>query len=226
MPIDIEPGYRIETGPVISMLRNIDYGEAFNLTNRHLNEIDKDLIGLPRMIVRYLAKTRPLPLKILDVAGGRTSQLTLELSSDPELGAYSDVTNVDLVVADQDFSPNARSRHGNALSLDFPSHNFDLILSYEFLPWLSGKNNFERPIQAYLEMARVLKPGGVALVFDRIFCQFINDSLPRYQWVGDLLRKRQVEFLPEEMANLVMLAKHPVSRELKTYLDEWQRKHV
>ena len=51
-------------------------------------------------------------------------------------------------------------RQGNASSMPFVDGSFDLIICQ------AAFKNFTRPLEALNEMHRVLRPGGLALIFD------------------------------------------------------------
>ncbi len=56
-------------------------------------------------------------------------------------------------------APAASLIHGNALSLPYSNHSFDVVYCHFLLLWVSD------PLQALLEMKRVTKPGGHVIAF-------------------------------------------------------------
>jgi len=81
---------------------------------------------------------------------------------------------------------------GNALELPFPEATFDLVYCHYFLLWVS------KPLQALLEMNRILKPGGTLLVFAE------PDHKSRIDFPSDLefLGKLQSESLKKQGADV------------------------
>lgn len=200
-------------------LVNKDFpAERFVPTNRGFSEVDTNLKGLPSIVIRNLIRFHSIPLRVLDVAGGPRSVLTQDLAHHTEFGNSVDVTNVDILAKDEDFSSNSRARWGNALNLQFPDNSFDLILASEFIQWLAQDNSYQRPTQAYKEIARVLAPGGVAIAPSITLYNLLKD--PRYDIPGILAaygtevlslyesRNLLVKSIPDQLRDL-FLAWHP-----------------
>lgn len=204
-----------------------DRSEYFHMTNRRLGKIDKELGGLLKIVLRHLIQTVSAPVRILDIAGGTKSQLALDLSSDVEFGSHVDVTNVDILTRDTIFSDNARAIQGDALNLKperFPDSNFHLTIANQFIPWLSTINNYERHQRAFLQMARVLKPGGVGIVSDGIFTLGKLNILSSLPDLVPVLSEKEVEFLPQPNALLTVLMKQPVPDDLRVVINSWYSK--
>lgn len=77
--------------------------------------------------------------------------------------------------------PNVTYQVENALSLSFPDDHFDLIVSVEVMEHVG------QPEQMTRELARVLRPGGVAiLTFPSLHFPFTYDPINRVlSWFGD-----------------------------------------
>jgi ubiquinone/menaquinone biosynthesis C-methylase UbiE len=121
---------------------------------------ERDLLPLLRLALVEVAAPR-----VLDVATG-TGRVPLLLAGQPWFGG--EVQGIDIApamlaqaqakAAAAGLSARITLREGNAGSLPWPDHTFDLVTSLEALEF------FPYPRRALAEMARVLRPSGALVV--------------------------------------------------------------
>lgn len=104
------------------------------------------------LIARYASKRQ---LKILDVGCGTGTLLG-------ELSRYGEAQGVDIspkAVAFCQERGMANARTGNVTAIGFPDNSFDVVLALDILEHVADD------VGAIAEIRRVLKPGGLAIVF-------------------------------------------------------------
>ncbi|WP_051209485.1 class I SAM-dependent methyltransferase [Butyrivibrio sp. WCD3002] len=107
-----------------------------------------------------------------------------------------EVTGVDLTPEMIEKGKELLSRHGakaqmkvmDAEKLDFPDSSFDLVISRN-LVW-----TLPHPVEAYMEWHRVLKPGGVLLVYDAEYAKGFH----HYDQMQNLAHKNVTDAMVEE----------------------------
>ena len=122
-------------------------------------EMMKEYVELARRISEEI----PQGNRVLEVAPG-PGYFCIELA---KLGSY-DITGVDIShtmvkIATKKAAEacvDAHFQQGSASSLPFPKESFDLLLCR------AAFKNFAKPVEALIEMCRVLRPGGRAVIID------------------------------------------------------------
>ena len=122
-------------------------------------EMMKEFVELARRISREI----PQGSRVLEVAPG-PGYFCIELA---KLGSF-DITGVDIShtmvkIATKKASEagiHARFQQGSASNLPFPSGSFNFLLCR------AAFKNFAKPVDALMEMCRVLRPGGRAVIID------------------------------------------------------------
>ena len=107
-----------------------------------------------------------------------------------------DVTGVDLTPEMIDKGKELLSRHGakarlmvmDAEKLDFADSSFDLVINRN-LVW-----TLPHPVEAYMEWHRVLKPGGMLLVYDAEYAKGFH----HYDQMQNLAHKNVTDAMVEE----------------------------
>jgi SAM-dependent methyltransferase len=162
-------GYYINDGAFWGeFLVRSDGKESFRLTNRSFEqEIDHYLGYLPSQILNYLVgKNQDRPTKVLDAGGGSRSVSATEIAK--KYGTKVDVTNVELLPSFGNIPEGISYAVANICDMSsIPSISIDFAYSYQVLPNFEEGN--EKQLKAHKEIARILAPGGAALVPDRYF---------------------------------------------------------
>lgn len=88
----------------------------------------------------------------------------------------------------QSHAPSAALTRGNALSLPYADHSFDIVYCHFLLLWVTD------PLQALLEMKRVTRPGGHVIAFaEPDYSNRVDKPIelaPLGKWQADSLRKQ------------------------------------
>ncbi|MBQ8031537.1 MAG: class I SAM-dependent methyltransferase [Butyrivibrio sp.] len=114
-----------------------------------------------------------------------------------------DVTGVDLTPEMIERGKELLSRHGSkallkvmdAENLDFPDSSFDLVINRK-LVW-----TLPHPVEAYREWHRVLKPGGMLLVYDAEYAKGFH----HYDQMQNLAHKNVTDAMAEECHDIYHL---------------------
>lgn len=150
---------------------------------------DWDAVWADMLISRFPA-AGDAPLRILDVGTGPGFYAII-------LAARGyDVTAVDF---SENMLSEARRNAGalaekidfrqmDAHALDFPDGSFDVIVTRN-LTW-----NLSDPRRAYRDWLRVLRPGGVALIFDADWYGYLVDEDKQLAWDEDRANVRRTDF--------------------------------
>ena len=149
----------------IPFIRKQDGKEESTLTDRPFSHIDEFLNFYPSKIIERLIFLHPdRPIHILDLGGGSLSRAANDLVTQYD-------TKVKVVNADISVSPQRGSQvlvvQTDATSLPLRDGSFDMIYSYQMLPYLDPRSNYVKEIKVLRECSRLLKDGGYAL-FDEI----------------------------------------------------------
>lgn len=120
-------------------------------------------------------------IRILDIGAG-PGFLSIILA---ELGysvTAADFAETMLIEAHNNAGKLAQSidfRRENAMDLSFEDESFDVVISRN-LTW-----NLPDPVEAYSEWLRVLKPGGLMLIFDANWYAYLRDDVKRAEYDRD-----------------------------------------
>lgn len=214
----IYEGYSVGGNPTdVQVLVSADKKESFLLLDRTFSEVDSDLGQTVSLFIEYYISHSQHPVTILDIAGGVKSQSAQDLAN-----IYSDcvkVTNIDIAAEERQLGPNAQAHRMDALNLQFADSSFDLVYSYQFLPWLGTTGIFSRTTRAILEATRVLKPGGTAILHET-FYSLRDTGCERIDTLLSLLQNKDTKILLRHPWPLLVLGKEPISPELALVAQE------
>lgn len=156
----VPKGYHIKRVPLWGDMLCRDKGDypQHRLTDRTFSQIDHYLGYLPSELIAYYRRKRKSPVRVLDLGGGRNSGVAAQLQK--ELGSGVHVINVDLVHNKEIPLPVSRVQ-ADTFFLPLQDATIDLVYSFQLLPFLENEKTYMR---SFREIARVLKPGGVALL--------------------------------------------------------------
>src|SRR3989338_4494327 len=163
-------GYRLisnEEGFPPAYINRKDIAETFEFHDRNFFIIDECFGYMLSQTLARMIKTRQPPIDVLDVGGGTLSLAAREIAQ-----RHPDTTrviNIDVAISTN--SQNTQNFHSlceDACKMSIHNNSIDLVYSWEMMPGLN-KNRRE---QVLGEIARVLKPEGVALLGEEDFCGF------------------------------------------------------
>lgn len=156
--------YRIDTDDGYEMLRN--GREDFFISNRNFAPIDSFFIhGVSKSIQSLLSAKPDTKVQVLDLAGGTESRAVKDIKE--QFGDNVQAVNIDIAHNIQK-GQGADRVQGDATRLPIADSSIDVIYSYEFLPFLMRFHS-EHALQVkkvLSEITRVLKPGGIAFIYD------------------------------------------------------------
>lgn len=140
--------------------------ESFDLRDREFGLIDRVFGYLPSQLIEYkINHAIELPITILDVGGGGFSVSARNIAE--RYGPTVRVINVDVALhSSVKDTPNFQARLEDACSLTIPDDSVDFAYTYQVIHCLSPA----RKHMAIREIARVLKPGGIALIDEDRYC--------------------------------------------------------
>ncbi len=130
------------------------------------------------MLISRFPAGAPETLRVLDVGTGPGFYAIILAQRGYRVTAV-DYSEKMLEQARQNAGPLAEKicfRQMDAQALEFPDGGFDAVVSRN-LTW-----NLTDPVRAYREWRRVLRPGGVMLVFDANWYAYLNDDEKRRAW--------------------------------------------
>jgi hypothetical protein len=211
-------GYHLQEYP--RKLIKDDQTEAFHLTNRPFKEIDQDMGGIIGRVIRYYLREGVHPLVIGDIGGGEQSRAIRDVTTQNQLRARVVGVNIDLTVEDQMIGTNAISLKANPSGkLRVRDSFFDIVYSYQFLPYIEQDQYLTKESHILYEIGRVLRPGGVALIHENEYST-MDPSNPLYQLLRLKFLQTGIEIIEavEPLLTLV-LAKKPVDSELRRLVD-------
>lgn len=162
MTENLPPGFRIEEDRLVHEKTK----EYFLIRNRSLDEIDHTFRGLVKNTVSAMVDSQGRGnVKILDVGGGQESKASKELSKLPV-----QVFNADLLARPKDKKPNFFPLPASVFNLPFKDSTFNFVFTRQLLPYF----DLAKDDKALNEIARVMKPGAVALIDEPFY------SYPKY----------------------------------------------
>ena len=131
------------------------------LVNRSSEDVKPRFYNKMIANIEELTQKMYRPIEILDIGGGCDSVLAREIAS-----TYKDkvrVTNLDVVLnTNIEKTSNFKAIHGDVLKMnEFSDNSIDFAYSYKLFQWFIKE---EKKHRALNEVARVLKPGGMALL--------------------------------------------------------------
>lgn len=217
--IDIYRSHRAEN----EWLASNDGLRSFRLTDRPFADSINHYLGhLPSQILDLMTGQRDrLPVAVLDIGGGRRSRCAGEIAA--RYGYGVQVTNLEFMPAIVTRPNGVRYIEGNICDMwQIPNGSVDFAYTYQVLPNFEfGSEESER---ALVEIARVLSPGGVALIDEPRFSQFGPRNPRIYAFettnhvllqgrTGNYVEKGKIAFGAVYWTFLIM-AKEPVNPEL------------
>jgi SAM-dependent methyltransferase len=145
--------------------------EEFNIKNRSFLTVDKYFSQeISGTISEFLGKYPNRKIQVLDLAGGMESQAVKDIVRIKEYGDRVKALNVDFA-QNVEKGKGAHRVQGDAANIPLADSSVDIVYSRQFLPFIRNLNlvNREHVLQVkkvLSEVARVLKPGGIAFIDD------------------------------------------------------------
>jgi ubiquinone/menaquinone biosynthesis C-methylase UbiE len=159
-------GYKLFEQEGVKMVGNTK--EEFAVKNRSFLEVDTYFSQEISKTINELLNKRPVgQIQVLDLAGGTESQAVKDIEIEKEFGNRVLALNID-------FSQNiekgkgALRVQGDATQIPLADSSIDIVYSRQFLPFImrfNPKHNLQIK-KVITEVARVLKPGGIAFLDD------------------------------------------------------------
>jgi SAM-dependent methyltransferase len=167
MAESVPEGYQIAGDRII----NTKTKEWFFIRNRSFSEIDHLFRHCPsKLIDQFIKIPHEGKVKILDVGGGSKSVSSVEIAK--KFGPNVSVINADLI-AGEERSENFNNVQSDMFRLPFANGSFDLIYTRQVLSYFDTQDknskNFKKERAVLREIARTLKPGGVAIIDEPYF---------------------------------------------------------
>ena len=127
---------------------------------------------MPSAYIDYLRRrSGALPISIVDLGGGWFSRASRGVAK--KFGSDVDVTNIDVLLhGEVNDTDNFHARLGDISNLDLSDASVDLAYSWQVL----FRMEEGRRMNTFREVARVLRPGGVAFVDEDYLCTLPSDS--------------------------------------------------
>jgi ubiquinone/menaquinone biosynthesis C-methylase UbiE len=140
--------------------------EDFEVKNRSFFEIDTYFSqGVSGAINEFLASCPDEQIQILDLAGGTESKAVKDI----EIKYANHVRGINIDFAqDIDKGKGAQRVQGDATHIPLADSSVDIVYSRQLLPFLSRfeREHYSQVKEVFSEVARVLKPGGIAFLDD------------------------------------------------------------
>lgn len=159
-------GYRLFDQEGYGMMGNGK--EEFNVKNRSFLEVDMYFSqGISNTINELLNKRPSRQIQVLDLAGGTESQAVKDIEKEKEFGNRVMALNVDFA-QNIEKGDKARRVQGDATHIPLTDSSIDIVYSRQLLPFMR-RFDPEHGLQVkkvLSEVARVLKPGGIAFLDD------------------------------------------------------------
>lgn len=173
--------YEIEGNP---MMGNRE--EEFNVKNRSFQEIDAYFSNeISHKINELLTKNSNSQIRILDLAGGTESRAVKEIEKG--FGDRLKAINIDIALNTE--KQNGTNRiQGDATKIPLVDSSIDIVYSRQLLPFILRFNS-EHYLQikkVLSEVARVLKPGGIAILDDEEELSGIKSEAKRRELADEL----------------------------------------
>jgi len=165
--IEVPKGYHFEEADQFgTMLSKNDGKEAFVLINREFGLINHVLGYLPSQYTEFFIDQKIAPVRVLDIGAGRNSVAANGLQE-----RYKEKVSVialDLLPANQK-SANIMSIAGDATALPIRDETIDVVYSFQLLSHMENDGTYQKGTAVLREIARVLKPGGVAILDEEFY---------------------------------------------------------
>ena len=142
--------------------------EEFLVINRSFSEVDRYFSkGISSAISELLNERPSRQIQVLDLAGGTESQAVKDIEKNKIFGHRVKALNVDFAQNIKK-GDGARRVQANVIHIPLADSSIDIIYSRQLLPFMKRFNR-QHSLQVkkvLLEVARVLKPGGIAFLDD------------------------------------------------------------
>ena len=142
--------------------------EEFLVRNRSFSEVDMYFSkGISSAINKLLNEHSSRQIQVLDLAGGTKSRAVKDIEKNKIFGHRVKALNVDFV-QDIKKGDGARRVQASATHIPLADSSIDIAYSRQLLPFMKRFDR-EHSLQVkkvLLEVARVLKPGGIAFLDD------------------------------------------------------------
>jgi ubiquinone/menaquinone biosynthesis C-methylase UbiE len=180
----LPPGYRLYKLEGNSMIGNGK--EDFNVKNRSFLEVDTYFSDeISRKISELLTKDPDSQIHVLDLAGGTESRAIGEIEK--EFGDRVKAINIDIAL-NTEKGNEANRIQGDATHIPLVDSSIDIVYSRQLLPFILRFNR-EHSLQVkkvLSEVARVLKPGGIAILDDEEELSGIKSETKRRELATEL----------------------------------------
>lgn len=207
-----------------ALVRKNEAGEIiewFRLTDREFSAIDHYFGYLASQLIEYLIQKRGRPIRVADIGGGRKSRCALGMVS--KYSSALRVYNVDLV-HNHSFPTGVHQVKGSLEAL--PIAGIDFALCYQVVPFLENSDGkYGQGEQAVKEIAKVLTPGGIALINEDYFSTlpFMDPRLSSLMVQTDTMisgrrgnRSESGEVVFGGPTSFLMIEKNPIDWNLAT----------
>lgn len=173
--------YDIEGNP---MMGNKE--EEFNVKNRNFKEVDEYFSNeISHKINELLTKNSNSQIRVLDLAGGTESRAVMEIEK--EFGDRLKAINIDIALNTEKGNGTKRIQ-GDATNIPLVDSSVDIIYSRQLLPFILrfNREHYLQIKKILSEVARVLKPGGIAILDDEEELSGIKSEAKRRELAGEL----------------------------------------
>lgn len=180
----IPKGYKLYEVEGHSMMGNKK--EEFNIKNRSFQDIDGYFSNeISKKINELLLNNSNNQVFVLDLAGGTESRAVNEIEK--EFGNRMKAINIDIAI-----NPNkgieTNRIQGDATQIPLANSSMDIVYSRQFLPFIMRFNpeHFSQLKKVITEIARVLKPGGIAFLDDEEELSGVRSESKRREIAAEL----------------------------------------
>jgi ubiquinone/menaquinone biosynthesis C-methylase UbiE len=159
-------GYRISDEEGFKMMENRK--EQFEIINRSFFDIDKYFSqGISNTINKLLNKYPNGQIQVLDLAGGIESQAVKDIEKEKKFENRVRALNID-IAQNIEKGKGAPRVQGDATNIPLADSSIDIVYSHQLLPFMERfhSEHSSQVKNVLSEVARVLKPGGVAFLDD------------------------------------------------------------
>ena len=153
--------FSLENKKVETIVSDKNPKERFQLRNRSFEAIDKTFSGMLSEAIKFFLESYNKPVTVVDIGGGTEARAINELKAKyKKYESRLNCVGIDFVIDTDD--PRGKLI-GDILSLPIIANSVDVAYSRQSLT-LIGESNRDKFDAGLTEIARVLKPGGVAFV--------------------------------------------------------------